>query len=249
MRRMNRPGWPIRLGCAAGAACVMSVAAGTPSLFDSGRVEFTELQATRGAAAYRESCAACHGPNLDDGQFAAPLKGAKFKAHWHDQSPEALGSLIMKRMPPASPGSLGGKTYADIEAYLLRENGDRSGTTELAASSASAESPAVSEHDSSPRVGAALVDNQDAKYRAAIAARQILLRKLTPVSDAMLRDPPATDWLMWRGTYATLGYSPLDQVNTRTVRNLGVAWTLALPTSANETAPLIHDGVLFIEGA
>jgi alcohol dehydrogenase (cytochrome c) len=54
---------------------------------------------------------------------------------------------------------------------------------------------------------------------------------------------------MWRGTYATLGYSPLDQINTRTVRNLGVAWTLTLPPSANEAAPLIHDGVLFIEGA
>ena len=76
-----------------------------------------------------------------------------------------------------------------------------------------------------------------------------LLDKLTPVSDAMLRDPAAADWLMWRGTYATLGYSPLDQINKSTVRNLGVAWTLALPPSANEAAPLVHDGVLFIEGA
>src|SRR6202142_666615 len=136
MRRMNRPGWPIRLGCAAGAACVMSVAAGAQSLFDSGRVGFTERQATRGAAAYRESCAACHGPNLDDGQFAAPLKGTSFKAHWHDQSPDALLSLIMKRMPPASPGSLGGGTYVDIEAYLVQENGDIAGATALAASTA-----------------------------------------------------------------------------------------------------------------
>jgi alcohol dehydrogenase (cytochrome c) len=253
MRRINRSGWRVRFGIAAGAACVMSVA-GAQSLFDSGRVGFTELQATRGAAAYRESCAACHGPNLDDGQFAGPLKGAAFKAHWHDQSPEALGSLIMKRMPPASPGTLSSGTYADIEAYVLQENGDSAGTTELAASSApaggaSAASSAASEHDSSPRVGAALVDNQDAKYRAAVAARQILLRKLTPVSDAMLRDPAAADWLMWRGTYATLGYSRLDQINQSTVRNLGVAWTLALPPSANEAAPLVHDGVLFIEGA
>ena len=33
------------------------------------------------------------------------------------------------------------------------------------------------------------------------------------------------------------------------MRNLGVAWTLALPPSANEAAPLVHDGVLFIESA
>ncbi len=229
-------------------------AAGAQSLFDSGRVGFTEPQAARGAVAYRESCAVCHGPDLDDGQFAGPLKGAAFKAHWHDQSPEALWSLIMKRMPPASPGTLSSRTYADIEAYLLQENGDGAGTTEFAASSAPAGGApagpaAASENDSSPRVGAVLVDNQDARYRAAMAARQILLRKLTPVSDAMLRDPAAADWLMWRGTYATLGYSPLDQINTRTVRNLGVAWTLALPPSANEAAPLVHDGVLFIESA
>jgi len=210
---------------------------------------------TRGAAAYRESCAACHGPHLDDGQFAGPLKGASFKAHWRDQSPDALLSLIMKRMPPASPGRLGGGAYVDIEAYLLQENGDKAGATALAASTAPktggapAESSVAPENDSSPRVGAALVDNQDAKYRAAMAARRILLSKLTPVSDAMLREPAATDWLMWRGTYATLGYSALDQINTRTVRNLGVAWTLALPPSANEAAPLVHDGVLFIEGA
>ena len=256
MRGMNRSGRLIRVGSAVGAVCLVSIAAGAQSLFDSGNVGFTEVQATRGAAAYRESCAACHGPNLNDGQFAAPLKGTAFKAHWHDQSPDALGSLIMKRMPPASPGSLGGRTYADIEAYLLQQNGERAGTTEFAAASAppasappAGTSAAGASAESSPRVGAALVDNQDAKYRAAMAARQLLLRKLRPVSDAMLRDPAAADWLMWRGSYATLGYSPLDQVNARTVRNLGVAWTLALPPSANETAPLIHDGVLFMESA
>jgi len=252
---VNRPGWPVRLGCAAAAACVLAVTAAAQSLFDSGPVRFTEPQAVRGKAAYGESCASCHGPHLNDGQFAAPLKGAAFKAHWHDQPPNALWSLIVKRMPPASPGGLGSRTYADIEAYLLQENGDQAGTTELAASSAptaggaSAESAAAPGNDSSPRVGAALVDNRDAEYRAAMAARQALLRKLMPVSDAMLRDPAAADWLMWRGTYATLGYSPLDQINTRTVRNLGVAWTLTLPPSANEAAPLVHDGVLFVEGA
>jgi alcohol dehydrogenase (cytochrome c) len=243
------------LAVSIGLAPFAAAAASAQSLFDSGPVGFTAPQAARGATAYRESCASCHGPNLDDGQFAGPLKGAAFKAHWHDQPPAALWSLIMKRMPPASPGTLGSRTYADIDAYLLQANGERAGTTELAASSApatggaSTESPAASENDTSPRVGAALVDNQDARFRAAMAARQSLLGKLTPVSDAMLRDPAATDWLMWRGSYATLGYSPLAQINTRTVRSLGVAWTLALPPSANEAAPLVHDGVLFIEGA
>ena len=229
--------------------------AAAQSLFDSGNVGFTEAQAARGQAAYTESCAACHGPNLNDGQFAPAMKGAQFRAHWHDQSSEALRELITKRMPPASPGSFSSRTYADIEAYLLRENGDKAGSVELAASGApatsgtAAKNATAAEHRSVPRtVGGTLMDNQDADYHAAITARDKLLHRLTPVSDAMLRDPAAADWLMWRGTYATLGFSRLDQINKNTVRNLGVAWTLALPSSANEAAPLVHDGVLFIEG-
>jgi alcohol dehydrogenase (cytochrome c) len=249
MHRMKRPGWLIRLGVAAGLAGIMGVGAAAQSLFDSGPVDFTAPQAVRGQTAYAENCAACHGPHLNDGQFAPPVKGAAFRAHWHDQSPEALRSVIVKRMPPASPGSLGSQTYADIEAYMLQENGDEAGTAEFAAAGAQSEVAAASEHSAVPRaVGASLIDNEDAAYRAAMAARKNLLDKLMPVSDAMLRAPAAADWLMWRGTYATLGYSPLDQINKRSVRKLGVAWSLALPPSADETAPLIHDGVLFVEG-
>jgi len=245
----RRPGWRIRSGVTAGMVCAMAGGAAAQSLFDSGAVGFTAQQAARGQTAYTENCAACHGPHLNDGQFAPPVKGAGFKAHWHDESPEALRSVIVKRMPPASPGSLGSQTYADIEAYLLQENGDKAGTAEFVGSGAPAEVAAASEHNAVPRtVGASLAANEDDAYRAAMAARKNLLDGLTPVSDAMLRAPAAADWLMWRGTYATLGYSPLDQINRASVRNLGVAWTLALPPSADETAPLIHDGVLFIEG-
>ena len=43
---------------------------------------------------------------------------------------------------------------------------------------------------------------------------------LTPVTDAMLRNPPASDWLMWRRTYNGWGYSPLDQINKDNVKDL-----------------------------
>src|SRR6185437_3173610 len=65
----------------------------------------------------------------------------------------------------------------------------------------------------------------------------------------MLRNPPAADWLMWRGTYGTSGYSRLDQINARNAGDLRVAWTITLPASGNETTPLVHDGVLFVESA
>jgi len=252
---MQRPGRWVQLGCATTAACLLGSAATAQSFFDSGPVGFTAQQAARGQKAYMESCASCHGPHLNDGQFAPAVKGAGFKSHWHDQSLEALRTLIIKRMPPASPGSLGSQTYTDIEAYLLQENGGQAGSAELAANSAAlaaapSEGAPASLHNAVPRtVGASIGENLDERYHAVMAERKALLDRITPVSDAMLRNPAAGDWLMWRGTYATLGYSPLDQINKSTVRDLSVAWTLALPASANEAAPLVHDGVLFVEGA
>jgi alcohol dehydrogenase (cytochrome c) len=255
MRRLRISGWLVRFGAAAAASCCLG-ASNTQSLFDRGPVGFTAQQARRGQTVYAESCALCHGPHLNDGQFGPPVKGPAFKARWRDQSADSLWSTIIRRMPPTSPASLDSSTYTDIEAYLLRENGENAGTAALAPSLApvlaAAPVPAAAttgRNSVAPPAAAARLDNEDAAYRAAMAARKVLLSKITPVSDAMLRTPVAGDWLMWRGSYATLGYSALNQIDKSSVRNLGVAWTLALPPSANETAPLIHDGVLFVESA
>ena len=71
-------------------------------------------------------------------------------------------------------------------------------------------------------------------------------RNLTPVTDAMLKNPPPGDWLMWRRTYDAWGYSPLDQINKDNVKDLQVAWTWSLTNGATETTPIVHDGVLYI---
>jgi len=69
---------------------------------------------------------------------------------------------------------------------------------------------------------------------------------MTPVTDAMLRDPPAADWLMWRRTYNGWGYSPLDQINKDNVKDLRPVWTWSMTPGPTETTPIVHDGVLFI---
>ncbi|MGC1457085.1 MAG: PQQ-binding-like beta-propeller repeat protein [Steroidobacteraceae bacterium] len=244
---MKCSGWRVRLGWVAAAIFFAGAACGQ-TLFDRGPVGFTDPQAQRGQTVYAENCALCHGPHLNDGQFGPPVRGAAFKARWHDQLPVALWASIIKRMPPASPGSLDSRAYTDVAAFLLRENGEKPGSRELTAPSGPLLAAAATEQNPlPPSAGGARLGNEDAAYHAAMAARKALLGRLTPVSDAMLRTPAASDWLMWRGTYATLAYSALAQINRKTVRHLGVAWTLALPPSANETAPLVHDGVLFIE--
>ena len=75
------------------------------------------------------------------------------------------------------------------------------------------------------------------------------LEKISPVTESVLRNPPAADWLMGRRTYDNQGYSPLDQINTKNVRNLKVAWTWSMTSGVTEIAPIVHDGVLFITNA
>ena len=72
-------------------------------------------------------------------------------------------------------------------------------------------------------------------------------KKLTPVTDEMLLNPPDGDWLMWRRTYDGWGYSPLDQINKDNVREPQAGLGLGHDPGATETTPMVHDGVLFIQ--
>ena len=73
------------------------------------------------------------------------------------------------------------------------------------------------------------------------------LQHLSPVTDAMLTDPPPQEWLMWRRTYDGWGFSPLRQITHRNVGTLQVAWSWSMTSGAMETTPIVHDGVLFIQ--
>ena len=68
-----------------------------------------------------------------------------------------------------------------------------------------------------------------------------------PVTDQMLTHPPAGEWLMGRGNYASWSYSPLSQINTANVKSLQLQWVWAMNEGgANETSPIVHDGVMFL---
>jgi PQQ-dependent dehydrogenase (methanol/ethanol family) len=67
-----------------------------------------------------------------------------------------------------------------------------------------------------------------------------------PVTDAMLQDPAAEDWLMWRRTLNGWGYSPLDQVTTENVSDLQLVWSRALTAGRQQGTPLAYDGVLYM---
>jgi alcohol dehydrogenase (cytochrome c) len=72
------------------------------------------------------------------------------------------------------------------------------------------------------------------------------LRNATPVTDAMLADPEASDWPSWRRSHDGLGFSPLTSIDTGNVSELQLAWSLALPPGPNAATPLVHDGVMYV---
>lgn len=73
-----------------------------------------------------------------------------------------------------------------------------------------------------------------------------LLAGMRPVTAEMLANPGAEDWLIWRKTYDSLGFSPLDEINTGNVDQLVQAWSVPLASGSNMATPLMHDGVIFL---
>ena len=65
------------------------------------------------------------------------------------------------------------------------------------------------------------------------------------VTDATLRSPPAGDWLMWRRTLDSHGFSPLYEINKGNVDQLRMVWVKPLADGAQEGTPLVHDGVMY----
>ena len=49
-----------------------------------------------------------------------------------------------------------------------------------------------------------------------------------PVTDAMIQNPDPNDWLSWRRTLDSWGYSPLDQITTANVNQLRMVWVRPL---------------------
>ena len=73
------------------------------------------------------------------------------------------------------------------------------------------------------------------------------IKNYVPVTDEMLINPSDGDWLMGRRNYAGWSYSPLGQINTKNVKNLQLQWVWAMNEGgANETTPLVHNGVMFL---
>ena len=69
----------------------------------------------------------------------------------------------------------------------------------------------------------------------------------SPVTDERLLSPEPENWLMYRGTYDSQGYSPLDQINTENVAGLKPAWSFSTGMrEGHQAPPVVNNGVMFV---
>jgi alcohol dehydrogenase (cytochrome c) len=208
-------------------------------------IDFTERQARQGQEAYVGLCASCHGADLEGAGIVPALVGRRFDQTWRGKPTAAL-AFHVARMPPGSdqqadapgerPAARNG-THADILAFILARNGFAPSAVAMS------QDPAELGSDIIPELAQGAADpTQPGELSANERER---LARLSNATDAMLRNPPADDWLHWGRTYRGQSYSPLDEINRTTVERLTPAWRTPLLHGSSLPMPVVHDGVMF----
>lgn len=73
------------------------------------------------------------------------------------------------------------------------------------------------------------------------------IQNYQPVTEEMMRNPSANDWLMFRRNYQGWSFSPLNQIDTANAGGLQLKWMWSLePNGTLEGTPIVHNGVMFI---
>ena len=222
-------------------------------------VRLVPQQVEAGRGVYDRSCAECHRADLS-GDFEAPeLAGRNFLAAWRTAPLDELLAVV-RDMPPEEPGTLSEAQYLAVTAFLLSANGAAADQGVLASGQAiedvlAGQMSAAAEP--APAAEPTPTADPAAPNRPAIPTGELVratglttveggIGPLTPVTDAMLRDPDPADWLMYRRTYDAWGYSPLDQIRGENVADLELAWVWAMADGTSQPTPLVLDGIMFL---
>jgi len=72
------------------------------------------------------------------------------------------------------------------------------------------------------------------------------LSSFTPVTDATLRNPDPSDWLMMRGNYQGWGYSTLADIGKANVKGLQLVWARTMEPGINEATPIVYKGIMYL---
>ena len=92
---------------------------------------YSEAQARRGDRVYRQTCALCHGDDLDGGDMGPGLAGSAFVQAWDGAPLSELMLFTRETMPQDNPGGLSEEQYIDVLAYILQSNEFPAGDSDL----------------------------------------------------------------------------------------------------------------------
>ncbi len=236
-----------------------------------GQVGFTSAQAEAGEEIYEQLCAACHLPSLQ-GSFEAPqLAGPNFRLTWGGRSVAELREAL-ERMPLGATAPLDDDEYSALAAFLLSQNGVSAGAVALSFASPGPLFPGAGGQTTAslppgvepivPAPGrAGNVPVPEGVTRTPETVGEIDVTdvgrtetfrradRFTPVSDAVLANPPPGDWLHWRQNPEAWGHSPLTQIDPENVDQLQLAWVWGMEDGTSQPDPIVRDGVMFVPNA
>ncbi|WP_066922257.1 outer membrane protein assembly factor BamB family protein [Steroidobacter denitrificans] len=193
-------------------------------------------QDQEGRQAYDRYCAQCHNVSLRGSAHGAPLLGPHFVSRWEHSATVDLAAYLRSNMSTTVPPTTGNEVYVAIAAYLQQSNGITPDEAPLLADTG------TSTPDLKPDLETTVPE------LAKTAGRWVnrVIPELAPVTDALLRKPPDSDWLSWRRTQDGQGYSPLGKINRGNVSRLKLAWVITMYEGSNQATPIVHDGVMFL---
>ncbi len=97
----------------------------------SQEIAFSNEQVEQGNAIYVQHCQVCHGTNLDNGQFATPIKGFFFEMKWGGKTLGELARFTWEQMPEGNGKLLDVEDYIATVAFILSKNNIEAGDTAM----------------------------------------------------------------------------------------------------------------------
>ena len=237
---IRRPGLALLLSFGL-AACGSESPSSVSTTQSAAPVVTFASQVEAGAEAYATNCAICHGANLEGSTLGPLLSGFSWVRRWGTQTPTLLLGNIQASMPPGGNENITEEDYLNIVAHMLQVNGVDGVTEALTASS-----NFVIEDSISRMVAQRNRPEPPPPEGLTVSGNTEDFIPFIPLTDAMLRDPNPADWPMMRRNFYAHSYSPLDQINTETVKNLQLEWVWNMHEGDSEPAPLVYNGIVYL---
>jgi len=195
---------------------------------------------------------------------------------WGGRTVSELVVYMEASMPPNKSISLSKETYLDLAAFILNANGGHPGNQRLTAINHDTIGSVITRPGLSASQPLRTASGKAGwLWRAKVATYRFFLSHLqavaddegqaskgpiglavagevkhfVPVTDAMLRNPDPSNWLMIRGNYQAWNYSPLAQITRNNVQDLRLLWEWAMDEGTNEVAPIVYHGTLYLNSS